>query len=174
MKKNTSVILVILNVLAWITFVGLMIKAGAILTALGVGIYNPEASKSLYMKLDLSKVRDYYLVYYLSSVGLLAVFVLLEAYVAYMVTRVLSKIKMENPFTPDIATRLQSISYIILFAWVVAMMYNGYSKWLMEKVEGLNVDLISGDFLLIAGVVFVFAQIFKRGVEIQSENELTV
>ena len=34
--------------------------------------------------------------------------------------------------------------------------------------------LISGDFIFLAGIVYVFSQIFKKGVEIQSENELTV
>jgi hypothetical protein len=32
----------------------------------------------------------------------------------------------------------------------------------------------TGEFLFLAGIVFVIAQIFKRGIEIQTENELTV
>jgi hypothetical protein len=34
--------------------------------------------------------------------------------------------------------------------------------------------VVSGETLFLAGVVFVIAQIFKKGVEIQSENELTI
>lgn len=33
---------------------------------------------------------------------------------------------------------------------------------------------MSAEFVFMAGVVFVMSQIFKKGVEIQTENELTV
>jgi hypothetical protein len=32
----------------------------------------------------------------------------------------------------------------------------------------------AGEFLFMAGLVFIISPIFKRGVELQSENELTV
>jgi len=35
-------------------------------------------------------------------------------------------------------------------------------------------DLFSSDFIFLAGVIFIFAQIIKRGIEIQSENNLTI
>jgi len=45
---------------------------------------------------------------------------------------------------------------------------------IVDKLYGITSDYIPGDFLFIAGIVYVFAQMFKPGVEIQSENELTV
>jgi hypothetical protein len=54
------------------------------------------------------------------------------------------------------------------------MLYNGHAEWLSKRIAGLQENLISGEFILLAGVVFVFSQIFKKGVEIQSENELTI
>jgi hypothetical protein len=45
---------------------------------------------------------------------------------------------------------------------------------ILEIVYGIKATYISGDVLFLAGMVFVFAQMFKRGVEIQRENELTV
>ncbi|MBN2635649.1 MAG: DUF2975 domain-containing protein [Prolixibacteraceae bacterium] len=38
----------------------------------------------------------------------------------------------------------------------------------------MNDSWNTGPFLFMAGLVFVISQIFKRGVEIQSENDLTV
>jgi hypothetical protein len=68
---------------------------------------------------------------------------------------------------------MQIMTYTILGIWVFAMIYNIHVG-ILEKVYGIAASYISGDFLFLAGVVFIFAQMFKRGVEIQHENELTV
>ena len=54
------------------------------------------------------------------------------------------------------------------------MFYDLHMAWLAERVAGLEKNYISGEFIFMAGVVFVISQIFKKGVEIQSEHELTV
>lgn len=50
-----------------------------------------------------------------------------------------------------------------------------YLNWL-EKTTGEQLgDLGVGDeFLLFAAIVYIVAQIFKRGIELKEENELTV
>jgi hypothetical protein len=55
----------------------------------------------------------------------------------------------------------------------------GYTRWLAEKgipmPDTQNLHLGGADVWLFMGVIlFVIALIFKRGIEIQSENELTV
>ncbi|MFI5152685.1 MAG: DUF2975 domain-containing protein [Chitinophagales bacterium] len=174
MKTKTDFLLAVMNVLAWIAFLGLCIKAGSILISYGVSISNPVASKDLYMGLNLSAVRDYDFGHYTGSVLLMAFILIMEAYTAFLVTRALSKIKMANPFTSEVSKKLVKISYIILFTWVAALLYNGHSSWLSKRIPGFQENLFSTDFIFLAGVVFVFAQIFRKGVEIQSENELTV
>ena len=104
----------------------------------------------------------------------MVVILVLEAMVAYVVARVLSKIKMANPFTIEVSKKLEKVSYLLLMTWVAAMFYNGHEQWLSKQIPGLQQNLISTEFLFLAGVIFVFAQIFKKGVEIQTENELTV
>ena len=47
-------------------------------------------------------------------------------------------------------------------------------EWVLDHVPGLKLSVVSGDFIVMAGVVFITAQIFKKGVELQTENELTV
>jgi hypothetical protein len=32
----------------------------------------------------------------------------------------------------------------------------------------------AAEFLLLGGIIFMIAEVFKRGIEIQTENELTV
>jgi Protein of unknown function (DUF2975) len=174
MKSKTQIILTIMNVVAWIAFVGFMIKAGALLTSYVVSIRNPESAKNLYMRLNLYGLKEYDFGYYTGIALSMVALEVLKAYIAFLVTRVLSKIKMVNPFTMEVSKILEKISYFIILQWVFTVLVNGQIKWVSQKVTGLEANLIPEDFLLFAGIVFVMAQIFKKGVEIQTENELTV
>jgi len=174
MKKRTQFVLAILNLVAWLAMVGLSIKAGAIIISYAVSTQNTVAAKNLYMGMNLYSLRQFDFWQYTGLVGFMVAILILEVWVALLVTRVLSKIKVADPFTLDVSKILERISYIILLIWVAAMFYDGYYKWLSKTVTVAHENLVSGDSLLLAGVVFVFAQIFKRGVELQSENELTV
>src|ERR1700752_2739268 len=103
MKTKTEMILKVMNVLAWIVFIGLMVKAGAILVSYRVSIGNPVASKNLYMGWDLSAVRQFDFWHYTSRVSMMAAILIIEAYTAFLVTRALSRIKLANPFTPEVS-----------------------------------------------------------------------
>ena len=72
------------------------------------------------------------------------------------------------------ATILQTISYFLGSIWLLMQVGNGQTRWL-SKQAGLSLqDWNGAEFLFVAGLVFIVSQIFKRGVEMQSENELTV
>jgi hypothetical protein len=174
MKSKTATLLKILNVLAWITFLGLMAKAGAIIISYCVSLYNPEGTKNLYNGLDLQSLRQYNFWHYNLSLAFLVALTILESYIAFLVTRILSRIKLVDPFTADISNLMQRVSYYLLSTWIIAMAYNIHTHWLMKRINGLQIPTIPGEFIFMAGIVFVFAQIFKRGVEIQTENALTV
>jgi hypothetical protein len=174
MRNKTETLLAVMNVLAWLTFVGLLIKAGAILISYAVSIGNPEASKNLYEGLNLSGIRQFSFWQYTGTVSLMIAIPVLESYVAFLMIKVLSKIKMVNPFKIEISRLLEKISYFILVTWFLAMIYDMHLKWLSKHVAGIEQNLISLEFIFLAAIVFVIAQIFKKGVEIQSENELTI
>jgi hypothetical protein len=174
MSKKTENILAFMNVLAWIAFIGLLVKAGALLVSFGVSVVKPEAAKNLYEGLDMSAIRDYSLWHYVGRVSMLVLSVGMQAQIAYMLTQVLSKIKLVNPFTMEVAQMLEKMSYVILGAWAVTTMANAHAQWLYKRLELPREDLMSTEFIFLAGIVFVIAQIFKKGVELQSENELTV
>ncbi|HEU0064405.1 MAG TPA: DUF2975 domain-containing protein, partial [Flavisolibacter sp.] len=154
--------------------IGLMIKAGAILISYGVSIWNPEGAKNLYMGQNLYNLRQYNFFHYTLMVSFMVALLVLEAYIAYLVIRVLSRIKLANPFTFEVSGLIQKISYFIFGTWIMGMLYNAHTIWLLKRIAGFQENMISGEFIFLAGVVFVFSQIFKKGVELQSENELTV
>jgi len=174
MKTRTETILTIMHVLSWMAFIGYFIEGGAMLTSYVVSIGNPEGAKNLYMGFSLYNVRQYDFWQYTFAVSFVLAQLGLKAYTAWLVITVLRTIKMANPFTVEVSNLLERISYFILVTWVIAMLSNSQINWLSKRLDGLEGKLVSGEFILLAGVVFIMSQIFKKGVEIQTENELTV
>jgi membrane-bound metal-dependent hydrolase YbcI (DUF457 family) len=89
------------------------------------------------------------------------------------------KLDIARPFSKNVGRFLFRISYLSLliglFSWVGAK----YTEWLVSKGVKLPdlqyLRLGGADVWLFMGVtIFVIAQVFKRGIEIQTENELTV
>lgn len=174
MKTQTERILMVMNILTWVVFIGLAIQAGAILVSYGVSIVNPAASKHLYKEIDLSSLKQFGFWHYTLIVSFMVAMAALKSYVAYLVIKVLSEIKMVNPFTMEIARMLERISYFIFGVWIITLFYDLHIAWLAKQEVGMKENYNSGEFIFLAGVVYVISQIFKKGVEIQSENELTV
>jgi len=174
MKKRTETILKVLNVFAWIAFIALMVKSGAVLFAYCYTIAQPNSAKDFYEHQNLYPLMQYNFWQYTTSIILRAAIPAIQSYTAFLIIKVLSRIKLSNPFTMEVANILEKISYFILAAWIVAVIYNSHASWLINEIPGLQLPKESGDSIFMAGVVFVIAQIFKKGVEIQNENELTV
>ena len=174
LKTRTGQILTVMPILAWVAFVGYLLEAGAILVSYGVSIVNPEAASNLYRGLDLYNLRQFNFWHYTQSVSFMVALSLMKSWVSYLVIGTLSKFNLKNPFTMDVATRLEKISIIAFGTWVVTMLSNAHTSWLLKLTGELHGNWLSGEFIFMVSIVFIVSQVFKRGVEIQSENELTV
>ncbi|MFN8354208.1 MAG: DUF2975 domain-containing protein [Spirosomataceae bacterium] len=175
MKTTTKQIFAIMHVISWVVFVGLCIKAGAILISYSVSMFVNEAgAKDLYMGLDLHSLYDSSKGYYTAVVSLIIVLLCLKAYVFYLLILIFRKLNLVHPFSREVVTLISKISYVILSAGVLAMLAEGYNKWLFHRGIGSMYEWGSSELLFMGGIVFTIALIFQRGVEIQSENELTI
>ncbi|MBE9462641.1 DUF2975 domain-containing protein [Dyadobacter subterraneus] len=171
---RTKQILDVMYVLTWIAFVGLMIETGAILVSYVVSCINPEAAKNLYKNLNLEELREFSIWQYTYVVSFILAVSAMKAYVLYLLITALSKVNLVNPFKIEVVHILERISYILLGIWIVALLNNENVGRLL-KTAGINSEKLAADeFIFIAGLVFIISQVFKRGVEIQSENDLTV
>ena len=169
-KTRTKTILAIMHVLAWVVFVGLMVKAGAILVSYGISMISPQTGQLLYQKQDLSALRISDVFQYSVAALLRVAVAAMEALIALVVIRILSSVNLQKPFTADIIRRLESISYDLVAIWAVTTMQSVHLAWLGHE----NPDWVGVNTLLVAGLVFVIAQVFKRGLELQSEIESTI
>jgi hypothetical protein len=162
-----------MNILAWVVFIGLMIKAGSVIISYFVSIGNDEAAKNLYRGMDLYAYKHQNFWNYTFLVGYKVMLCITQAYIAFLLTSLLTRVNISKPFNADVVKLLQKISCSILCVWVVAMVHNIHIA-ILEKMYGLVTTYISGEFIFLAGIVYVLAQMFKRGYQLQEEQNLTI
>ena len=175
MTTTTITILKLMNVLFWIIFIGLCIKTGALLISFFVSIFvNPAGAKDLYMGLNLSKLYNYSLPYYVPMASLVIVLTGLKAYIAYLVVKIFTKFDLAKPFNHDITSLITTISHVALETGILAIIASGTSDWITKRGIDVPDNWGGGEILFFAGVIYIIAIVFKKGTELQTENDLTV
>ncbi len=169
----------IMEVLTWIAFIGLCIKTGALIfTSVMSLFFNSLAAGDLYLGLDLSELYATSQWKYICALSLIIFLSGQKAYFFFLVTRLFSKFNLTHPFSSSVSSLLVKMSYYALGIGVVAVIAKEYFDSLAKNGANLPSlhDYLDGayEYLFMAGIIFIIAQVFKRGLEIQNENELTI
>ena len=183
MKKNlktrTEKILLAMQVLIWILFIGAWIKTGAITYSFFVSLsLNPNAAADLYMGLDLFQLLERDSVQYILMVTSLIILSAARAFLAQLVLKIFLTLNLKKPFSKDMARLIKRISILSISIGAVNLLIRAYVGWLLgnsPSVTYLNDYLYgSAEFIFFGIIIFIIAQVFQYGLELQSESELTV
>ncbi len=170
---KTEKLLKIMHVFAWLAFIGLCIQTGAILISYFVSYSNPEASRDIFGGLNLYEYYNYSFYQYSLIIIYKVILFASEAYIAFLLIQLLKDLDINNPFNKKVSSLMQKTSFSIFFLWIIAIIHNTHIQFIGKK-HGFEMDLFSSDFVFLAAVIFIFAQIVKRGIEIKQENDLTI
>jgi hypothetical protein len=176
MKANTKSMLAILRILAFAAMIGYIVQAGSQIISFLVSFNNPDATRNVYgVFLDLKAIHNYNATYYWYTMSFIIGLSVMHAYVWYRVVKLLSTLNLNNPFTRKVARALEEIGIQLFGIWVVSVIAD-QSIHAMAKHGGIDIGRLHPvhEVLFIAGIVYIISQVFKRGIEIQEENELTV
>lgn len=177
MKQN-DFIFKALTVIAWMIFVALCIEAGALLFNLIYSEFNSAALNNLYQNLNLSEMykrssATFYVMY--TFILVIAIF---KVGLFYEVIKLVSKFDLDRPFSSFVSKQINSISYMTFVIGLASISARETTKNLSNKgfdVNRLNEFWVdSQTYILMAGVIYAIAMIFKRGIEIQNENDSTI
>jgi hypothetical protein len=181
-KITTTQILKILYFLSWIIFIGVCIEAGGyIFNAFFTLMLNPAGASKFWQEVDLSGLYNYDRGYFTAFTLLMIIVAILKAVMFYLIVKILhdKKLNLAQPFNRDVGRFISHLSYLSfgigLFSWwgvkhTIWFVKQGVS---MPDIQQLNFG--GADVWVFMGVIlFVIFQIFKRGIEIQEENDLTV
>ena len=178
MSKRNNLVFEGLHIVAWIIFVGLCIEAGALIDNFIFSLYKPEFVQNLYQKMDLSAMYNRSRWAFFSMYSFVLVIAILKAVLFYVVIMLVSKLDMAKPFNNFTSEKISQISYFTLSVGLLSYIAQQTAKNLQHR--GHEIDQLnqfwadSQAFILMAAVVYVIATIFKKGLEIQNENDLTV
>jgi len=178
MSRTNNFAFKVLSIVAWIIFVGLCIDAGGLIVNFIFSFSKPEMVKNLYQKLDLSEMYNRSRWAFYSMYSFILVISVLKAYLFYIVIRLISKLDLSKPFNSFVSEQITQISYFTLSIGLLSYIARETTKNLQHRgyeIDQLNQFWVDSQaFILMAAVVYVIATIFKKGLEIQNENDLTV
>ena len=178
MSKRNNFVFIGLHIVAWVIFVGLCIEAGGLIVNFIFSIYKPEFVQKLYQKLDLSEMYNRSKWAFFGMYSFILVVALLKAYLFYIVVMLMHKIDLSKPFNSFVSEQITKISYCTFSIGILSYIARQAAKNIQH--HGYTIDNLnqfwadSQAFILMAAVIYVIATIFKKGVEIQNENDLTV
>ncbi len=182
MSKKTDYFFKALNVLSWIIFIGVCIEAGAIIvnTIFTLAI-NPEAAAKMWNEVDLSALYRHNQTHFISVSSLMIIMAVLRALMFYLIVKIFhdKSFNLSQPFNETVRRFISRIAFLALGIGFFSFWAAGYTENLAAEgieIPDLHILRLGGaDVWLFMGVaLLVVAQIFKKGIELQSENDLTV
>ena len=178
MSKRNNFVFIGLHIVAWVIFVGLCIEAGALIVNFVFSIYKPEFVQNLYQKLDLSEMYNRSKWAFFGMYSFILFISLLKAYLFYIVVMLMHKMDLSNPFSSFVSEQITKMSYCTFSIGILSYIARQTAKNIQHHgyvIDNLNEFWADSQaFILMAAVIYVIATIFKKGVEIQNENDLTV
>ena len=178
MSKTNNFVFWGLYIVAWLIFVGLSIEAGGLIVNFFFSLYKPEFVQNLYQKMDLSGMYKDSKLAFFGTYSFILTISILKACLFYIVIRLMHKINLSKPFNAFVARQISLISYYTLSIGLLSYIARELTKNLMHHgfvTDNLNQFWADSQaFILMGAVIYIIATIFKKGVDIQTENDLTV
>lgn len=177
-SKTNNIVFWGLYFLAWLIFVALSIEAGGLIVNFFFSLYKPEIVQNLYQKLDLIQMYKESKLAFFGVYSFILIISILKAVLFYIVIRLMHTMDRSKPFSTFVASQITYISYYTLSIGLLSYIARQITKNLMhygfvpDNLTQFWVD--SEAFLLMSAVIYIISVIFKKGVEIQNENDLTV
>ena len=178
MSKTNNFVFWGLYTVAWLIFVGLSIEAGGLIVNFFFSLYKPEFVQNLYQKLDLTEMYKESRLAFFGIYSFILTISILKACLFYIVINLMHKMDLSKPFSAFVARQISQISYFTLSIGLLSYIGRQLVNSLMHQgfiPNDLNQFWADSEaFILMAAVIYIIAIIFNKGVDIQTENELTV
>lgn len=167
----------ILRILAFLGFVGYAIDCGSQITSFIASFVNPAWAKRTYqVNMEILNIREHSISFYNYAMCLGILVSTLKATIWYVVFELLSKLKLQTPFSMEVEKKLERIAYLSLAVWIVIAIFWKLYAYYLAQATGIQLPITNtGDeYFFMAGIIYIVSQVFKRGIEIQEENQFTV
>ena len=179
MTLDSKVVLKVLKVLSWLGFIGICIKSGSLIISYSVSMFvNPNGAKNLYLGLDLSQLKLHSNNEYTILVVCIVSIIILQAFMFFFLLQIFKKINLVSPFHETVGRLILKMSLLSFAIGILSKLTikfaNSYQS-LGMNFQNLIEHIGLGDaFLFFAGILFLISVLYKKGIELQTENDLTI
>jgi len=167
----------VLKVLALLGAIGFSIECGSRMLSFVASFINADWAKRTYnADQDIFNIRTLSIPFYSLAMCLSILTSALKGTVWYVVYDLLLKIKLQTPFSIEVEKKLEKITYLLLGVWLVSSFFWKIYIYYLSQDTGIQLPAnnTGDEYFFIAGIIYIISQIFKRGIEMQEENQLTV
>ncbi|HMP91803.1 MAG TPA: DUF2975 domain-containing protein [Phnomibacter sp.] len=178
MSTKTNFVWRFIQVVCWVIFIGLCIQTGALLFNFIYSLYKPVATHRLYMQLNL---HDLYQQNFAVYSGIMILIIGISAYKAYVFYRVIKLFEILNlvkPFSQQVQTAITQISYHGFGIGLISFVAHKVVTTKLQPSFSIGIAPSFwndwGAYLMMSAILYVIALIFKKGIALQSEVDLTV
>lgn len=182
MTHNSNTIIKLLQIMSWILFIGLCIETGGLIfNTVFCLFYNPVGALKFWKQINLSNLLAHSQHQFIIVTVLMCIVSLLKSCLFYVIVKIFHDKQMDfrKPFNNILSRYIFKCAYI---SFGIAFFCNGGYQ-VINSLETVQIRIPSIQMLGLAGadvwlltgiLLFVFAQLFKVGVDLQSENDLTI
>lgn len=181
MAPKSTFFLKALYVISWIIFIGVCIEAGGFIVNTVLRLTNPSISDKLWSQVDLNDLYAHSESDFVTVTILMIIVAVLKAIMFYLIIKVFHEkhLDVSQPFNETMRRFLVNLAYLALGIGL-------FSFWGAKYTEGLTAQgvkipdlrylrLAGADVWFFMGItLLVIAQMFRKGIELQNENDLTV
>ncbi len=181
-KISAKQMLNVLKIMCWIIFIGLCIEAGGIIfNIFYTTLYNPIGAGFFWNQIDFSALYLFDKGQFLVVTSIMSTIAILKTILFYLIVKMLhnKNLSLSAPFNHMVKKFILTVAYVAIGIGFFSNYGVGYTEWLSQQgVKLPSIQLLKfggADVWLFMGVVLiVLAYVFKRGIELQEEIDLTV
>lgn len=170
--------LTLLYIISWIIFIGVSIEAGSFITN---AIFTLTGNGEKAEQIGLENLYAFNPAYYVIIIVIMTIVAVMRAILFYLIIKLLhdKKFQMTQPFNSKTGRFIFNVSYLAAGIGISSFWGAKYVESFVKQgaqMPGIQTLRLGGAdaWLFIGATLLVIAHLFKRGIEIQTENELTI
>jgi len=181
MKNYSNLALTFLQIILWISLISSIIAMAVIILLIVATVFDLNLPFLTNMKINIS---DHSFAFNdLKTTGKisLALFGISALYYFWLFVqliesalKVLKKVDFKNPFTDETANLISKMGSTALKLGILNIILNSIFEFVLKGNFSIELSLDMFNFFVVAAILYIIGSIFKKGVEIQSENDLTI
>lgn len=148
---------------------------------LGGGVFNGESEVFMRFSEIMSDKFSYRLLSFIDTTLVMTILFFLFKNAHELFDNLTNSFKLGNGFSQKSYKNIRQIGFSLLVLWIYKILNGILFSWFLVKdlvVQGAEIkfypDLLEFSSLIVVLVIFAFAEIYRAGVGMQEESELTI